>query len=512
MHHKRMSRGRWVLLVAIAVLPAGIGCDSRKPPELETPKTQPAQQDTSIDLSIPVPPSIDAADLPDLDPLEAFRKDQSAARSLCRQLHIPELPDISEIDPAGQEQFYGAFQRLRAGPNDANQYGLLGQLYAAQRFSELSVTLLERAAGMAPDDYEWTYSLALQLEKTGQFERAKRLYIKTSQLNPDYTPVWMRLAWRAVDKNDRDAAKTYLDRYITQRPDDPFGYVERAQFHYDDDKLDAVQQDLKKAQSAGPIGRKGHRLLGAMYGRRNRPDDRTFHLQMSKGARSLELDDPLAITVRRLETVRNPVISRLHGLVESQRWADALAVSDQALKAAPDQKARGTVLGAISECHRQLGDYQQAYQVALQACQASPDKPEPFVSVALSLVFGTRDGLPAALNAANKALELDPELDTAHYARGLILIQVAQRIAELPPDSQPVEERARLLKHAIDDLEYCISQKPVDLNYLIALATAHGMADHFDRAAKLLDTAIRINPNDPKIIDLKRKVDARQPF
>jgi tetratricopeptide (TPR) repeat protein len=512
MHHKHMSSARWISLIATAILAMASGCDSRKPPELETPKTQPAQQDTSIDLGIPAPPSIDAADLPDLEPLDAFRKDQSSARALCRQFQIPELPDVSKIDPKGQEQFYGAFQRLRANPNDANQYGLLGQLYAAQRFAELAVTLLERAAGMAPNDHRWYYSLALQLEKTGDFDRAKRLYIKASQLNPDYTPVWMRLAWRAVDKNDRDAAKTYLDRYITQHPDVPFGYVERAQLHYDDEQLDAVQQDLQKAQSKGSIGRKGHRLLGALYGRLNRLDDQTFHLQMSKAALPLELDDPLAITVRRLETVRNPVISRFNGLVESQRWADALAVSDQALKAATDQKARGTVLGTISECHRQLGDYRKAYEYAFQACQASPDKPDPFVSVALSLVFGTRDCLPAALNAANKAIELEPELDTAHYARGLILIQVAQRIAELPPDSQPVEERSRLLKHAVDDLEYCISQKPVDLNYLVALATAHGMASHFDRAAKLLDTAIRISPNDPKIIDLKRKVDARQPL
>jgi tetratricopeptide (TPR) repeat protein len=322
----------------------------------------------------------------------------------------------------------------------------------------------------------------------------------------------MRLAWRAVENSDRPAAETYLDRYTKARPKDPFGYIERAQFHYDNDDLDAAQRNIKKARSVGPIGKKGHRLLGAIYGRIGQTDEQTFHLQMSKATDALQMDDPLALIVERLKTVRNPNIEKFYGLVKARRWSEALSVTDKALAAAPDEKAQGHILGRISECHRQLKQYRQAYEYALQSSRLIPNEAQPHIAAALALVHGTQDGLPQALNAANKAIDIDPDLDTGRYTRGLILIQIIERLDKAGPTSRPITDRAQLLDEAIEDLEYCVSQQPVNVSYLVALATAQGKAQNFKRASELIDTALKITPEDPKIQQMKQKAEARQQF
>jgi len=99
----------------------------------------------------------------------------------------------------------------------------------------------------------------------------------------------------------------------------------------------------------------------------------------------------------------------------------------------------------------------------------------------------------------------------ALYARGLTQVQIA--VVEKNPASAPsqADPQARLAL-AVEDLEKCVQAEPVNLSYLVALATAHAMLEHFDRADKLLETALRVSPNDRNTRILKAKAEARQSF
>jgi len=69
-----------------------------------------------------------------------------------------------------------------------------------------------------------------------------------------------------------------------------------------------------------------------------------------------------------------------------------------------------------------------------------------------------------------------------------------------------------IVADAIDDLEKSVEKKPVSHAYLVALATAHGMLEHYDRASRLLSTALRIRADDSLTLGLKAKADTRQDF
>ena len=427
---------------------------------------------------------------------------------LCEALGLPPLPDISGIDPDGQEQFLAMFVRLRSKPNDPDEYGLLGHLYAGQQFPDLAIAAYERAMTLDPGAYEWPYAAALQLESRGDTTAAGEMLTKASTLNSEYAPAWMRLAWLAVEAQQLDDALAHVERYIQLRPDDSFGYVQRAQILHDQGKLADAQPDLEKALTLGSIGAQGHRLLGALHHELNRPDDANFHLMLSQSnPPGGQLKDDIAHTIRRLETYRDADLVKFRGLIDAGRYKDALAMADQLLKSYDAKPDLGSIHGSISECYRHLGDYRSAFQHAERACTLNPDKPEPYVSKALALLFGTRDGLPAALQAANRALELDASMITARYARGLILLQFAVR--GQAPDKTQKED---WFPQAVADLKACVDAKPVQIDYVVALGTAYGVQERFEDATEMLIRAHRLAPDDPKVEALLNKARNRENF
>jgi tetratricopeptide (TPR) repeat protein len=116
-----------------------------------------------------------------------------------------------------------------------------------------------------------------------------------------------------------------------------------------------------------------------------------------------------------------------------------------------------------------------------------------------------------AVAQATRALEIDPQVHVARYARGVSLTQLAdrQRTGEAEAGSQ--DPRATL-ERAVADLEACVEAKPVSPWYLVALAQAQGRLGNYDRVRELLDTALRVKPMDEKLLTLKARAEARESF
>ncbi len=451
-----------------------------------------------------------AAYLPSLGDVQSFRRDQGAARAICRTLNLPELPDISGIDGRGQEQFYGMFTRLRNRPWDHDELGLLGQLYDAQKFGELAEVLYRRAIEMQPGDYEWHYQLGLYLEGQGKIEEASAALERAAALEPSYAPAWMRRAWRSLESGDNEAALGLVNRYVALRPEDAFGYVQRARIHNEKGDWDAMTADLEKAEQLGPVGRQGHRLLARLYRHLDRSAESAFHLHMSgEDQPDIEMDDPIGVMTRRLATSRTPELTKFGGLMDSKRYREAAELIDEVAALHRDRPDFGQIAGRISECYRQLGDYRQAYLWADKSRELIPNDPEPYVELALVLVNVGR--FPEAIRNAEAALALKPEHDVALYARGLTLIQVAILDAGTPPERRAADP-TETLQRALADLQKSVEGHPVNAPYLVALGTAHGMLGQYDRAREVLGTALRIIPGDDNTLALMAKAKAEASF
>ncbi len=448
--------------------------------------------------------------LPSLGSFESFRKDQSAARAICAKLNLPELPDISGIDEGGQKHFYDMFNRIRNRPNEPDEIGLLGQLCEAQKFPELAEPLYRRAGAADPGDYRWPYLLGLWLKGNGDGPAAREALQEASRLAPDYAPTWMQLGWLAVEARDVEEARRCVDRYLELRPNDPFGWVERASVDLDDGKWEQARTDLDKAQALGPIGSKGHRCLATLYRHLNQPEDSRFHLLMSaESAAGGIMEDETALMILRLETSRNPLLARFSSLADRGLPDEALQLVDQVLAeqaAAPDLPA---IHGTIAETYRRLRRFSEAEAHARKSAELAPQEGAPHATLALIAIDTGQ--LQAALNEADRALELDPGIHAARFARGLVRLNLALKEHRLPP-ALKTGDPAQLAGLAREDLAACVEAKPVEFTYLLAAARAEGLLGNYQQAAHLLRTAIRIRPDHAEAGAMLKRAEAKLSF
>jgi len=404
------------------------------------------------------------------------------------------------------------FRRLRTRPQDPEEYVLLGQLYEAQRFPKHALELYRRGVELGPGCFKAHYQLGLRLADDGQSKEADTAFARAAEIDPDYAPVWIRRARRAAERNDPQAALAFVERYVALRSKDPVGLVERAKVQVSLERWEAAKADLDRAGKLGPVGRVGHRLYSTVYRNLDRPDDGRFHALMSAEVPlDAPMDDPIALMVRRLATFKEPQLTRFASLVDAGRYKDAIAVAEaeEFFVRRKDDGGFGIICGKIAECYRQLGDLTFALVYGEQSRRAMPDAAAPHASMALTYLSGGH--FPQTLTAVNRALAIDPDTHVALYARGLARIQFAVRDMAARAGRTEAGPRARL-EGAVADLERCVRQKPVNHGYLVALATAYGMQGNHERADVLLTTALRIRPDDPKTIALKRRAERGQDF
>lgn len=448
--------------------------------------------------------------LPGLGDLDSFREDQSPARVISKRLGLPQFPDITGIDEDGQKQFYNMFLQLRDEPKNHDKYGLLGQLYEAQKFPELAIQAYQRAIAAAPDDYEWHYALALRLAADGEEQHATDAFLKASQLEPTYAPVWIRLAEMAEARQEYQEGLELVEKYVQLRPTDPFGYIRRARFHDHLGQPDRVMADIEKASALGthagqpgPIGPQGHRMLAKVYHDLGREQDRTFHSLMAADSRqpTPTMDDPIALMVERLATYRKPLLAKLNRLVGLGDWQEAVALTDDIVAQHKNDHDFASACGQLAECYRHLGQFDKAIEFAEKACELAPQLPRSYA--ALALAHFDAGNLSDALVEANKSLAIDPNLDVALYVRGLTLKQLALAESRLPPGLRS-EDPVQRVEQAVSDLDRCVEQKPVNFDYLLNAGSAHGLLGHYDRAIDLLDTALRIRPHHSRAVLLRR--------
>ena len=449
--------------------------------------------------------------LPRLGRLEQFREQQQSAREICRQLQLPEVPDISPIDDAGQELFYQAFQGLRRDPHDPAQYGLLGRLYEAQTFPEHASALYRRAIEFDPDDHQWHYQLALLLAKQSDLLGAARHFARAGKLDPKYAPGWMRRAWLNVEQGRPQEALEMVNRYLELRGSDPFGFVQRAKLFADAQQWELAKQDLDRARNLGSVGRQGHRLLGRYFAHEKNVEESRLHAALSAEAVGGDnLADPLSAMPMELATFRHPVLTRFVTLAQSELWHEALALSDQVLAKYQSGSAdHARVCGRIAECHYELGNYTPAENFLLRALETFPDDPPAHGLYAmLNLQTGR---LEAALQHAEKSLGGDPDSLSALHARSMARIGLASKWLSHPTD-RPARDPHQAVELARADIERCLGREPVNATYLMILATAQGMLEDFPEAIESLDKALRITPNDDFLKMLKRRAEANESF
>ncbi len=441
--------------------------------------------------------------LPDMGDLEDFREDPSPAAEISQKLHLPELPDLTEFDPAAQKHFYDLFALIRQNPKNPEIYGVLGQLYQAQNLEERAESLYRRTIDRMPDDHRWHYLLGTLLAEQGQSDEAARALATASEHDPSYAAVWIRLSQHAIENGKPEEAIAHVDKFIALRPEDPYGYVRRAQLQQGLERWDTMREDLETARRLGPIGPLGHRLLSIVYRQLGSDEEAEVHakLALDRTLQQANLEDPLVDAVRLLTTTRYPDLQRFEQFLAAGKLAEAAELGQAIMgKYEDDPVVFGRNATQLAACLRGLGQFQEALDWVQRAQKASPDRPETYTTA--GWIYLDLNQPEDALKQAQAALEIEENAADAYFVRGNAYMQLAVREGALVHGSHSPKVREPIGR-AVEAFDRCVALNPVRLHYLMGAAKAHGMAGQPRKVIELMETALEVEPGFPQALQMK---------
>lgn len=159
-------------------------------------------------------------------------------------------------------------EALAINPKDRDARLAVMSYYLSQDQWLKAVTLLQEGLKTDQGNFEWLAYLAHLYEEHQQPDKAKTLYEKVVHLYPDYPPAYQFLGQYYLQAGDWGTAIPYLQKYLTQEPDNKvikknlgLAYFETGQY----DKARRIFFELTQADQEDALS---HYFLGSIYTRK----------------------------------------------------------------------------------------------------------------------------------------------------------------------------------------------------------------------------------------------------
>jgi len=368
--------------------------------------------------------ALDRAHQRAVEALQAGRADEALAIADSGEARLAEGPDAADERRALAHVRAAALQRLGRGgealrlmaaltaeppgAEDAallNTYGYLLRL--AGRRGE-SLTVLERAAALAPKQAEALNNLAITLVELGRLERAEAVYHRAIAARADFAEAHANLGNLLARQGRLEAALASYDAALALNPDYIDAYANKAEALMRapdgvrrDEALTVLSQALERAPGWADGWRKRADLLHALdrsaealvaYERALalNPAEARVHVNMAAALERTGDPERAAAHLRQALLLAPENIGALKGLAHMTLKLgaplEALAILRQAMAYAPaDPDLLYSYGNALMRCER----YQEAADAYARVRELQPDHPRGlFAPAALLLMDG----------------------------------------------------------------------------------------------------------------------------
>ena len=278
---------------------------------------------------------------------------------------LPQKDDLEE-----------AIRQLRAAlqqqPGQPKIYLVLGQVLAETEDLAGGVEILRKGADLAHGDPEYLYNLGSALRMEGDLNAAEQAFRKTLQLRPDHAQARRALGLVLRQRGELEAAAAEFRRAASQQPTDAEIRHNLGSVLLSLNDLSGAIDELRQAVSLDPYYSEAHLTLAQALQKSGQPKEA-----------QKERDE-----AKRIDTLRS-------------------------------NRGRAVVLLQAADGLAQGGDKIKAIEELRQAVQLSPDFPEAYFRLALTLDSSSAslDEIAAVLR---KVIELDSDHALAHYRLGLV--------------------------------------------------------------------------------------------
>ena len=290
----------------------------------------------------------------------------------------PPTPPVPRPSPAPTERRVAeaiaeATDSVTRGPDSPEAWGRLGNLFDAHAYLSEAVQCYRRALELDPDDFRWSYHLAVVLDlEAGDAEEVARLFRQAAAAEPDYPPTHHRLSVALQRRGLYDEACDAARRAIELDPDRAAAWRQLGQVRLAQGDLVGATEALEQAVERESLDGAAYAAL-AQARRRLGDDDaaRAAAARAQASPTASTLPDPVRAAVGSLGVSANRAYERAQAALESGNLEEAIELLQIKQEVSPGPSSTH-LLGVA---HRRIGHADEATAFFEQAISMN-DHPE----------------------------------------------------------------------------------------------------------------------------------------
>ncbi len=329
---------------------------------------------------------------------------------------LPELPPIA-VDSFGveiREQIRKAIAEAHAKGRDAEANGRLGMVLQTYEQYEPAAVCYQRARRLSPEEFRWTYYLAVTQAAAGKHSEAGLTFKEAIRLKPDYLPAQLRLADALFAAGQSaEAAKLYQQADGFAQANYGLGRIRSAASDHA-----AAAEHFKKAVEQFPEYGAAHYALGLALRNLGQTAKAQEHLALSQRFKDLRppLNDPLLSSIAELNLAASELLKRGVMFESAGKLPEAIADHERAIEANPQLVQAHINLISLYARARQFDKAENHYRAAVAI---NPNLADSHYNFGVMLTMQDRTG--EAAKAFQRALQLDPFNAEAHHNYGAMI-------------------------------------------------------------------------------------------
>jgi tetratricopeptide (TPR) repeat protein len=417
------------------------------------------------------------------------------ARSSRQNALLAPLSTISldQFQPSARKVVSEMIDNVREQPLRADRWGELGYALAGNGANQEATTCFARAEELEPDNYRWPHlvaHLSIKADRPAAIAALKR----ATKINPNIVPTIGMLAGAYLEDGADKEADALLRPRVTDKTNDQRLLFEMARIEANAGAVEKAIALAERAASAPPRRREIHHLLAQLYQRKG--DDAAARRQ----TRLLELLPPSdehsnwpdAIAFQLVKYARgiDAMAFQARQLVAQGRSQDAVQLLEQM---APEEKASPSCAASLAIAKAHLEQFKEAEQI-LNAVEAKDD---PNILFAFGIVASLQGRYAEAADHYRRLAASATSGARSKFADGAFVNQGLCFLALKKEDD------------AMKAFEKALKPNPGNVEAIERLAALYLKKNRKADAARILEDAALLEPNDETIKELQKEAAAK---
>lgn len=343
------------------------------------------------------------------------------------------LPEIGGLEPEIQRQLRDAHTRLTekvaSGSSTDEDHGRLGMQFDAFGLGNAAEIAYENARALAPDEFSWSYYLALLYEELSRPDDAMTLLQGALELRPDYVAGLARLGDLYLIQGRTEEARRQFERGLELDASCAQCMVGLGRIALQDQEYQSAANQLERALSVAPWAATIRYPLAQAYRALGRTEEAQAQLAARADAtRNTGLGrridrpgvyDPLLEELRTV-AVAGKVAYEARGVMAARegRWDEALDQFDKMIAADPEDPVSRNLLASTL---LNMGNREEARRQYEETVRLDPEHASANVQLGIFLAEEGRES--DAIARFRQAVASDPGSNVAHLNLAAALLR-----------------------------------------------------------------------------------------